>query len=268
MSGVILAIGLVLAFAAAVRSTWSPCGLSMLSQITPIAEAARGNRFGRSAAWFVAGGVAGGCTLGLLMAAGAAIAHAANLTSTAALVVIAAAALGTAAVDARLFRVAPPFLRRQVNEDWLANYRPWVYAGGFGWQIGVGVATYIMTAAVFLLIGVGVAGASPVAAVVVGVVFGLLRGLAVLLGAPLRTNAALLAFHRRFDGWTEPVRLAVIGVQLVVAIVAAWVAIGIGPAILVAAMSAAIAGVSLRNSGPARRADRASAMSFGASAGR
>src|SRR5262245_26164978 len=103
MSGVILAIGLVLAFAAAARSTWSPCGLSMLSPITPVAEAARGNRFGRTAAWFVAGGVAGGVTLGLLMAVGAAIARAANITTTVALVIIAVAALATAAIDARMF---------------------------------------------------------------------------------------------------------------------------------------------------------------------
>src|SRR5215831_5196748 len=106
MSGVILAIGLVLACAAALRSTWSPCGLSMLSQITPIAEAARGNRFGRTAAWFVAGGVAGGLTLGAAMAVGAALTRAANLTTTLALVVIAGVAVVTAALDARVFRVS------------------------------------------------------------------------------------------------------------------------------------------------------------------
>jgi hypothetical protein len=258
MSGVILAIGLLLACAAAVRSTWSPCGLSMLSQITPIAETARGNRFGRTAAWFVAGGVAGGCTLGAAMAAGAAIARAAELTTAGALAAIAAGAIVTAALDARVFRIAPPFLRRQVNEDWLANYRSWVYAGGFGWQIGVGVSTYIMTAAVFLVMGVGVVGASPPGALALGVFFGLLRGLAVLLGAPLRTSAALLEFHRRFDAAAEPVRLAVVGVQLFVAVVAAFAAAGTGVAIVVTAISAATGAAALRNARPARRAEQAS----------
>jgi hypothetical protein len=265
MSGVILAIGLVLACAAALRSTWSPCGLSMLSQITPIAEAARGNRFGRTAGWFVAGGVAGGLTLGAAMAVGAVVARAADLTTTVALVVVAGAALVTAALDGRVFRIRPPFLRRQVNEDWLANYRPWVYAGGFGWQIGTGVTTYIMTAAVFLLIAVGVVGASPVGAIVIAVAFGLLRGLAVLLGAPLRTSAALLAFHRRFDASAEPVRLAVIGVQLLVAVAAAWIALGVGAAIVVAVISAAVAIASLRNARPVREP---TAMSFGGLTGR
>ena len=36
----------VVAVAAAIRSTWSPCGQSMLSTITPLGEAGRGNRFG------------------------------------------------------------------------------------------------------------------------------------------------------------------------------------------------------------------------------
>jgi hypothetical protein len=110
------------------------------------------------------------------------------------------------------------------------------------------------------LIGVGVVGASPVAAIGLGAFFGFLRGLAVLLGAPLRSTAVLLAFHRRVDAWAEPVRLAVIGVQLLGAIVAAWVAVGIGFAIVVTVISTAVAVVSLRN---ARPATDASAMSFG-----
>jgi hypothetical protein len=260
MSGVILAIGLVLACAAALRSTWSPCGLSMLSQITPIAEAGRGNRFGRTAAWFLAGGIAGGVTLGAVMAAGAALARAASLTTNAALITIAGAALATAALDARIFRAHPPFLRRQVNEDWLVNYRSWVYAGGFGWQIGVGVTTYIMTAAVFLLVAVGVVGASPADAVVIGFTFGLLRGLAVLLGAPLRTTIALQTFHRRFEAWGEPVRIAVIAVQLVVAVAAAWFAIGMGAAVPVAVITAVIVAASVRNARPADSAARVAAV--------
>jgi hypothetical protein len=257
MHGVILAIGVVLAVAAAVRSTWSPCGLSMLSQITPIAEVGRGNRFGRTAAWFVIGAVLGGATLGAIMAVGAALARAAGVSAVAALVVIAAGALVTAALDARALRAAPPFLRRQVNEDWLANYRPWVYGGGFGWQIGVGVATYIMTAAVFLLIGVGVLGASPWFAVAIAVIFGLVRGLAVLLGAPLRSLAALHAFHRRFQAWAEPVRLAVVGVQLAVAVIAAWAAAGVvGAMVATVAAAAVVLQAARRDRRAARHASR------------
>ena len=47
---IIIGFGIVIALAAAARSTWSPCGLSMLSQITPMAEAGRGHKFARTAA--------------------------------------------------------------------------------------------------------------------------------------------------------------------------------------------------------------------------
>jgi len=60
MEGTVLALGVVVAFAAAVRSTWSPCGQSMLSQLTPVGEASRGYRYRTTATWFVVGAVVGG----------------------------------------------------------------------------------------------------------------------------------------------------------------------------------------------------------------
>ena len=100
-----------------------------------------------------------------------------------------------------------------MNADWLSKYRSWVYGVGFGWQIGVGVTTYVMTAAVPLMIVVGALSANPWAALAIGVIFGLARGLAVLIGARVRTVPALYAFHRRFGTWAAPVRRAVIGVE-------------------------------------------------------
>jgi hypothetical protein len=232
----IIGFAFVIAVAAAARSTWSPCGLSMLSQITPMAEAGRGRRFGRTAAWFVVGAVLGGLTLGCAIAAGAFACAAIGLDSATASALVAAGALVSAAVDTRLFGFGPPFLCRQVNQDWLLNYRSWVYGGGFGWQIGAGLTTYVMTAAVPLLIVTGALGAAPTAALAIGVAFGLARGLAVLLGARLRTPAALTEFHRRFDTRAEPVRHAVIAVQLAVAVVAAWIA---APALVAVAVTLA-----------------------------
>lgn len=220
---IIIVFGVVIALAAAARSTWSPCGLSMLSQITPMAEAGRRRKFGRTASWFVAGAVLGGLTLGSAIAAGAVAFAASGLDHTAAIAAVACCAFVGATVDTQVLGFGPPFLRRQVNQDWLVNYRSWVYGGGFGWQIGVGVTTYVMTAAVPLMIVVGALGARLSAAVAIGVTFGLVRGLAVLMGARLRTPAALATFHRRFEALAEPVRQSVIGVQLAVAAVAAWI---------------------------------------------
>jgi hypothetical protein len=219
----IIGFGILIATAAAARSTWSPCGLSMLSQITPMAEAGRQQKFARTAGWFIAGSVLGGVMLGGAIAVGALAIAATGVHPRTAMALVAAFSFFAAAVDARVFGFGPPFVPRQVNEAWLSKYRAWVYGGGFGWQIGAGVTTYVMTAAVPLMIVVGALSRNPWAAIALGGGFGLARGVAVLLGARLHSPAALLAFHRRFDAWGEPVRQAVIGAQLAVGVVAAWI---------------------------------------------
>jgi hypothetical protein len=242
---VVVALGIAVALGAAVRSTWSPCGQSMLSQITPFTERARNHHFGVTAAWFVAGSVAGGATLGVLAAAGAAATSAADLSSDTALAILAALAIVAAAVDGGVFGVRPPFFRRQVNETWLPRYRGWLYGVGFGWQVGVGIATYIMTAAVFLSVAVGVLTASPAAAFGIAVLFGLVRGLTVFLTAKVHAPAQLASFHRRFDAWGEPTRRAVIALELVVALCAAGVAWGVVGLVVVGALAAIVALVSM-----------------------
>ncbi len=148
----VASLAVVIAIAAAARSTWSPCGQSMLAQITPLAEAGRRQRFARTACWFIVGALAGGLTLGAATAGFGALVALSDLTASTALGIAAACAFATAAVAARVLGFGPPFFRRQVNEEWLSRYRAWVYGSGFGWQIGVGVATYVMTAAVPLMI--------------------------------------------------------------------------------------------------------------------
>ncbi len=69
MNALLTAAAAVVAVVAAARSTWSPCGVSMLATVTPLAERARGHRYRSTATWFVAGGTVGGATLGLVMAA-------------------------------------------------------------------------------------------------------------------------------------------------------------------------------------------------------
>jgi MFS family permease len=222
----VLVAACVLAVAAAVRSTWSPCGLSMLSTITPLGERGRGRRFSATATWFVLGALLGGATLG---AAVTPLARAGRHLSSAAAAGLAAgaAALG-AAGDLGLLGYRLPVLRRQVDEQWLDRYRSWVYGAGFGWQIGVGLATYVMTTAVLVTVVLAALTASPAAALAVGVLFGLVRGLAVLLTARVGTPAALLALHRRMEVLRRPVRLAVVGLQLAIGVGLAANASGLG----------------------------------------
>jgi hypothetical protein len=236
-STVIVVLGAVVAALAAVRSTWSPCGVSMLSTLTPLAERSRGHRFGVTATWFALGATLGGLALGLVAALAAAAVHTIGLTSATALGIAAVAAWSTAVSDTSPFGWHLPVHHRQVNEVWLTTFRPWVYAGGFGLQIGSGLATYITTAAVYLLLVLAALTASPAIAVALATGFGLGRGLAVLLARRITSIEQLHSFHRRFEQWREPVRWAVIAGQLGVAGVAATAA-GAAPAIALAAAGA------------------------------
>ncbi len=111
-----------------------------------------------------------------------------------------------------------PVHYRQVNERWLDAYRPWVYGSGFGFQIGCGLATYITTAAVYLTVVLAALTAGPAVALGVGVVFGLVRGLAVTLTRHVRTPDALLAFHQRFAALLPWADRAVLATVLVAAV--------------------------------------------------
>jgi hypothetical protein len=256
MEATVFVLGVVVALAAAVRSTWSPCGQSMLSQLTPVGEASRGYRYRTTAAWFVLGAVVGGATLGVVMAALAVVVSATGATASTLLGVAAGLAVLGAAVDSGVLGFAPPFFKRQVNEYWLSKYRAWVYGSGFGWQIGAGVTTYIMTAAVFVTIAYGALTAGPWAALALGVGFGLARGLAVLLTAGRRSTSELFALHRRFDALGEPVRRAVVVVQLVVGVIAAGAAWGAVAAVVSAVVLAvAVLAVSARRRPAPVRAD-------------
>ncbi|CAN5634822.1 hypothetical protein BH10ACT3_BH10ACT3_07980 [soil metagenome] len=224
MTTLLIILASLTAVGAAARSTWSPCGLSMLSTITPMAERTRGRRFGLTAFWFVLGAVAGGATLGLIAAAGAALFGLLSLSIGVSLGIAAVLALGAAAMDLGI-GTQMPHHRRQVDEVWLDQYRSWVYGLGFGWQIGTGLATYIMTAAVYLTVALAALTANPAVAFGICVLFGLTRGLALFLGVRLTNPERLRSFHRWFDELGPTVRRAVIGVQMAVAVVAgsaAW----------------------------------------------
>ena len=136
----------------------------MLSTITPLSERAKGHSYRSTAGWFVLGGAAGGATLGVAMAGLAAGVRSLHLSPTVLGLCALGAAVTAAVSDAGIAGVRLPVHRRQVNERWLDQYRPWVYGAGFGWQIGAGLVTYITTAAVYLMIVLGALTAAPVAA--------------------------------------------------------------------------------------------------------
>jgi hypothetical protein len=227
MTSALLTTALTVAVVSAIRGVWSPCGLSMLSSITPMTERGRGHRFGVTATWFVVGGVVGGLSIGGLAALAAAGLSAAGTSAGTRLAIGAVVAVVTAGIDLGAFGIELPIFKRQVDDAWLRRYRGWVYGAGFGWQIGFGVATYIMTAGVFLTVALAVLTASPLAAVLVGLTFGLVRGSAVWIGRNATDPAALGRVHEQLDRLAPASRAAAALVQ--VAAAAVLLALSVGP---------------------------------------
>lgn len=206
---------LIVTVVSAVRGIWSPCGLSMLTSINPFAEKGRQHRYALTASWFLVGALLGGATLGVGIAVVAVVVHSLGPSIEVALALASLAALGASLADLGIFGIQMPVLRRQVNERWLDQYRGWFYGLGFGWQIGAGLTTYVMTAGVFATVALASLSGSWSFALAAGCVFGFVRGLGVFVGARARSPMALRKLLSRLDGLDRTMRLVVAGVLLV-----------------------------------------------------
>lgn len=179
----------------------------MLASIHPLGERARHNRWSVTVAAYLAGSALGGALTGA--AAGAA--GWGLLGSWSAPLVLAGAlaaggAVGAAAWDLGRRGSLPP--RRQVNEDWLASYRGWVYGAGFGVQLGAGLTTIVTTATVPLTFLLALLAASPAAGAAVGLAFGLARAAPALLMRGVEDPGRLRRFHVRMQAAHDRARLA------------------------------------------------------------
>ena len=96
-----------------------------------------------------------------------------------------------------------PTNHRQVNERWLDEYRGWVYGLGYGFQLGLGVVTIVTSAATYLTFVAAFLCHSVLGGLAIGLTFGLVRALPVLLTAPVRTPAALRGLLRRNARWAK-----------------------------------------------------------------
>jgi len=194
----------------------------MLASITPLGERGRNQPFGVTVTAYVVGSVLAAAALGAVVGALGAV-LVGDRSTTARLVVGAGLAVVAALVDRRPGDV--PSWHRQVNEDWLASYRGWVYGAGFGAQLGLGVVTIVTTASVYLLwIGVFLAGHAGLGAAV-GAVFGLVRALPVLASVRVRTPAAVGARVGTFDRWDGSFRGMTVVAEVCAAVVLVSVAV-------------------------------------------
>ena len=197
----------------------------MLSSIHPLGERARNNRWGVTAGAFIFGAVAGGVTLGSLAGATGWLVHQAtgwapSSALVAAIVVVAVVVVG----DLAGWPQALPWPNRQVNEDWLATYRGWVYGSGFGFQLGAGLFTYVATLGVFAVIAISFLSASVAGGALIGAAFGLFRGIPVLTTSRIHNVQALREYHLSMARKAGVARSAALVAQVgVLAGVFAWV---------------------------------------------
>src|SRR2546421_12803018 len=153
----------------------------MLASIHPVGERARRSRWGVTVTAYLLGSVAGGAGAGAALGAVGAILFAllpgagAVRAWSVALACVLAAAVELGAGGLRL-----PTVRRQVDEDWLARYRGWVYGAGFGFQLGLGAVTIVTTAGVYLAWALALLSGSVGRGVAIGVAFGVARAVPVL----------------------------------------------------------------------------------------
>jgi hypothetical protein len=176
----------------------------MLSSISPLGEQARASRWWVTTAAYLIGSLAGGLALGGLAGLLGAAVPTPWRSSPWALGLVAALLLLGLGLDLRGGGRALPSWRRQVDEQWLARYRGWVYGVGFGAQLGFGLVTIITSSTTYAAVLLAVLGGSPGAGLLIGAVFGLVRAVPSLLMAGVRDRAHLHRVFDRVETWADP----------------------------------------------------------------
>src|SRR3954451_2237562 len=193
----------------------------MLSSITPLGERGRRRRWGVTVAAYVIASAAGGAAIGAAFGAvGSAVTAVADPSAAATAAVLAALIAAGAAFDLRLLPWPLPTVHRQVNENWLHQYRGWFYGAGFGFQLGLGVVTIVTTFTLYAYLLIAGLSGSVAGGAAVGAAFGLGRAIPLLLGAGVRGADDLRRLHRRLQSSAAPVRRLSLAAMTITALAA------------------------------------------------
>ena len=169
----------------------------MLASLTPLGERGRGRSWTTTIAFYVMGSVLGGATRGALLGSlGALVPSELRPSATMTTLVLATLLALAAASEAGRMRVPVPSLSRQVNEDWLDQYRGWVIGFGFGYQLGLAVVVYITTASLWVVFIAEFLTFSPVGGLALGSLFGLIRSIPIFATRRVRSSEELRRAHR------------------------------------------------------------------------
>lgn len=185
----------------------------MLGSISPVGEAARRQRWWITAGAYTVASVVAGGAMGLLLGAiGQWLLRLVPLGNAARLALLGVVLLVAVLFDAKVIRRPLPTWHRQVDERWLTTYRGWVYGAGFGFQLGTGIVTIVPSAVTYAALASALLSGQWRTGLIIGLVFGLVRSVPLLLAGRLRTADALYRTTQRVTA-AEPMahRATIVG---------------------------------------------------------
>jgi len=171
----------------------------MLASITPLGERGRDRRWGRTVTAYVLGSAGTGALLGAALGSLGRLLPSGSERGRLGVFVL--ACIAGLLLDARVGGWRLPTTSRQVDEDWLTRYRGWVYGVGFGAQLGLGVVTIVTTSTVYLTLLLELLSGSALVGALLGVVFGGVRALPVILLRGAYRPDQLRTAHRTLQRW-------------------------------------------------------------------
>ena len=190
----------------------------MLTSIAPLGERSRGPRWSTTMVQFIAAATLGGALTGLVAGAVGSLVLS-DLGDARAWAVLVAASVAFL-IDATPARASLRWPHRQVDERWFAQYRRWIYATGFGFQLGLGFTTVIPAALIMLVAVLALLTADPLAGLAIGATFGAVRGLSLLAVARAIDPPSLRRVMARVARAARPVEVLTAATSLAVAVLA------------------------------------------------
>jgi hypothetical protein len=170
----------------------------MLSSISPFGERSRNSRWWLTVTAYMVGSVAGGATTGLAFGALGQLVLS-QIDADIGLTVLAVAAVLGVGADLGVLGLRLPSIQRQVNEDWITTYRGWVYGVGFGYQLGLGLATIVTTSTLWLTWVAAAMTGSWMYGLALGALFGLARGMFIFTTIRIDDPAGLRTLFTRIS---------------------------------------------------------------------